>query len=85
MEADDLTSVEAVYPDGLTAEVIEGLLCEAHTFWAKPTLATSALLDGSAALHRERRTTRRQMGAVVRALPMRSAALFANAPADEVA
>lgn len=61
---------ERFYPDGLTDEHIEALLVEAQAFWSKPSRATSALLDGSAAERRQRRMARRAIGAVVRALPI---------------
>lgn len=70
MEADENYDAEAVYPDGLTDEHIERLLGEAEVFWSQPSRATSALRDGSAALRRERRMARREIGAVVRALPV---------------
>lgn len=60
----------AFYPDGLTADAIESLLREMEGHWSTSVRPTSALLDGSAALRRERRETRRAIGAVVRALPI---------------
>jgi hypothetical protein len=74
-----------VFPDGLTSEDIEILLGEAAVFWALPSRATSALLDGSAVQRRERRVARREMGAVVRALPARSQVASVGAPSGEVA
>lgn len=62
---------ESTFPDGLTPDVIDALLREAHAHWAVSARPTSALMDGSAEQRRERRSTRRQMGAVVRALPVR--------------
>jgi hypothetical protein len=70
------------YSDGLTAEAIDALLSEMEGQWATSARPTSALLDGSAALRRERRTTRRAIGAVVRALPMRPQV---TSPTGEVA
>lgn len=70
------------YPDGLTTEDIDALLAEAEVAWSTPLRATSALLDGSAVLRRERRTARRAIGAVVRALPTRPQSA---APDGEVA
>ena len=70
------------YPDGLTAEGIDALLREMESHWATSARPTSALLDGSASLRRERRTTRRAIGAVVRALPKRPQV---SSPAGEVA
>lgn len=70
MEADEINGA-AFYPDGLTGEDIERLLGEAEVFWSEPSRVTSAVLDGSAGLRRERRMARREMGAVVRALPAR--------------
>jgi hypothetical protein len=69
------------YPDGLSGEAIEALLCEARVYW-NPPLVTSSLLDGSAALRRERRMARRANGAVVRSLPIRPGGV---APDSEVA
>lgn len=71
------------YPDGLTSEVIDALLSEAEAAWSTPPQPTSRLLDGSAAQRRERRAARRGIGAVVRALPARSAAV--EVPSGEVA
>lgn len=67
MEAMD----EPNYSDGLTPDVIDALLSETEGQWATSVRPTTALLDGSAALRRERRMARRAMGAVVRALPTR--------------
>lgn len=61
------------YPDGLTADGIDALLSEMERHWVTSVRPTSALLDGSAVLRRERRTARRAIGAVVRALPTRPA------------
>jgi hypothetical protein len=84
MEADEVDS--RVYADGLTVTDIDRLLGEAAFFWSLPSPATTALLDGSAAQRRERRTIRREIGAVVRALPTRSPQVQASAtPSDEVA
>jgi hypothetical protein len=72
----------ALYPDGLTVDAIEALLNEVEGHWARSARPTSDLLDGSAALRRERRTARRAIGAVVRALPARPQP---TSPAGEVA
>lgn len=72
----------AFYPDGLTVDVIDALLSEMEGHWVTSARPTSALVDGSAALRRERRTTRRAIGAVVRALPTRPQM---TSPAGEVA
>jgi hypothetical protein len=61
---------EPFYPDGLTDEHIESLLSEARAAWATSAVATSALLDGSAAERRNRRMSRRAISAVVRAMPI---------------
>lgn len=68
---------EPMYPDGLAAEHIDQLLCEARAHWTVSARPTSAFLDGTAEQRRERRMARRAIGAVVRALPTRqqSAAL----------
>ena len=71
-----------VYSDGRTEQGIDALLREMEGEWAASVRPTSALLDGSAALRRERRTTRRRIGAVVRALPVRPQVA---SPAGEVA
>jgi hypothetical protein len=84
MEADEISGVEPVYPDGLTPEVIEALLSEAEVFWSLPSRATSALLAG-VGQRRERRSARREMGAVVRVFPGRSAQVVTGAASDEVA
>ena len=62
----------AHYPDGLTVDEIDALLGEMKDHWTTSARPTTALLDGSAALRRERRANRRAIGAVVRALPTRS-------------
>ena len=62
----------AFCPDGLTRDVIEALLREMDGHWSTAARPTAALLDGSAALRRERREARRAIGAVVRALPRRA-------------
>ena len=59
----------AFYPDGLTGDAIEVLLREVEGHWSTAARPTAALLDGSAALRRERREARRAIGAVIRALP----------------
>lgn len=59
------------HPDGLTLEGIDALLSEMEGHWATSVRPTSALLDGTAVERRERRTARRAIGAVVRALPTR--------------
>lgn len=85
MEADEINGT-AVYPDGLTGKDIDRLLGEAQVFWSQPSRATSALRDGSAALRRERRMARREMGAVVRAFPtLPSHSGTDDAVSDEVA
>jgi hypothetical protein len=58
------------YPDGLTPDVIDALLSEMETHWSTQ-VRPSGLADGAAVERRERRTARRAIGAVVRALPMR--------------
>lgn len=82
MEKDMLSGRDSHYPDGLDSDAIEALLSEMEGHWATSVQPTSALLDGSAALRRERRTTRRRIGAVVRALPVRPQVA---SPAGEVA
>jgi hypothetical protein len=72
----------AYYPDGLTVDDIDALLGEMKVHWTMSARPTSALLDGSAALRRERRANRRAIGAVGRALPTRSQVA---SPAGEVA
>ncbi len=72
----------AFYPDGLTVDAIDALLSEMEGHWATSARPTLALLDGTAVLRRERRTTRRAIGAVVRALPTRPQTA---SPAGEVA
>ena len=74
---------ELFYPDGLTAEHIDALLGEMDACsTAMSAQPTSALVDGSAAQRRARRTNRRRIGAVVRSLPMRPQVA---SPAGEVA
>lgn len=58
------------FPDGLTLADIDQLITEAETLWSDPQRPTSTLLDGSAALRRERRIARREMAAVARAFPV---------------
>lgn len=72
-----------VYSDGLTSEVIDALLSEAEAAWSAAPRPTSRLLDDTAELRRERRATRRGIGAVVRSLPARP--VSTAVPADEVA
>jgi hypothetical protein len=72
----------AYYPDGLTADSIDTLLSEMEGHWSTSAHPTGAFLDGSAVLRRERRTTRRAISAVVRALPTRPQS---TSPAGEVA
>jgi hypothetical protein len=72
----------AFYPDGLTAAAIDALLSEMEGHQSTAVRLTSALLDGSAVLRRERREARRAIGAVVRALPARR---VHTVPAGEVA
>lgn len=81
-EDDRLPSKTGFSPDGLTEGGIDALLSEMAGHWATSAQPTSALLDGSAALRRERRATRRRIGAVVRALPVRPQVA---SPAGEVA
>ena len=81
-EDDRLPAETGFSPDGLTVEGIDALLSEMEAHWSTSARPTSALLDGSAALRRERRTTRRRIGAVVRALPTRPQV---TSPAGEVA
>src|SRR3954454_11572921 len=57
------------YPDGLTAPVLDGLIERAYAEVAVASQPSAALLDGSAAVRRERREARRAIAAVVRALP----------------
>ena len=58
------------YPDGLTEEVIDALLGEVDAAVAVSAGPSGALLDGSAAVRRDRRVARRAAGAVVRVLPV---------------
>ena len=75
--------IDEFRPDGLTVDDIDALLGEmADEHWTTSVRPTSALLDGSAALRRERRTARRAIGAVVRALPTRPQM---TSPAEDVA
>lgn len=71
MDKDMLSGLGSHCSDGLDSDAIEALLSEAEAFWSTSARPTSALLDGSASLRRERRTARRAIGAVVRALPTR--------------
>jgi len=73
---------ELVHPDGLTSEHIDQLLCEAAAHWTASARPTSAFLDGTAEQRRIRRTGRRAIGAVVRALP---SCPQSASPAGEVA
>lgn len=82
MEPDE---VDGVRPDGLTCEDIDRLLSEVAVFWSLPSRATSGLVDGSAAERRDRRMARRRLGAVVRALPVRSAQVDRGGMSGEVA
>ena len=88
MEAPNIASTGpdqgSFYPDGLTSVHIDQLLAEAETSWPTAARPTSACLDGTAEQRRERRVTRRAIGAVVRALPVRPASGYV-ASADEVA
>ncbi|MGH3840721.1 MAG: hypothetical protein ACRDS0_04620 [Pseudonocardiaceae bacterium] len=65
-------------PDGLTGEVLDELIDRAYAEVANAPRPTSALLDGSAAEQRRRRTERRALAAVIRALPVRSGASGAD-------
>lgn len=58
-------------PDGLTEQIIDGLLWEVDAAGAVGPCATSALMDGTAAERRYRRQARRAVAAVVRVLPVR--------------
>jgi hypothetical protein len=58
-------------PDGLAGEVLDELIDRAYAEVARAPRLTSALLDGSAAEQRRRRTERRALAAVIRALPVR--------------
>lgn len=71
VEAASSTDQGFSYSDGLTPEAIDALLSEMEGHWSSSVRPTSALLDGAAVLRRERRTARREIGAVVRALPTR--------------
>jgi hypothetical protein len=65
---------ERFRPDGLTEQMIDVLLREvdvAGAVWPRPR---SALMGETAAQRRYRRRTRRSVGAVVRALPVRGTA-----------
>jgi hypothetical protein len=70
-----------VFPDGLDEMVIDELIAEVAA--SARSVATSALLDGSAAERRRRRMARRAFTAVVRALP--AAGRGGSRPVGEVA
>jgi ribosomal protein L12E/L44/L45/RPP1/RPP2 len=70
------------FPDGLDETAIDALIAEAAHEVATAPVATSALMDGSAAERRRRRMERRAISAVVRSLPVRP--VMAE-PQDEVA
>lgn len=61
------------YPDGLTDQAIDRLLAEVEREVVEVPVATSALVDGSAAERRRRRIEHRILTAVVRSLPTRPA------------
>lgn len=61
-------------PDGLVREVLDELIDRAYAEVANAPRPTSGLLDGSAAEQRRRRTERRALAAVIRALPVRCGA-----------
>jgi hypothetical protein len=81
-EAESIPDQGVWCPDGLTGDDIDALLVEMEEHGSTSARPTLALLDGSAALRRERRMTRRAIGAVVRALPTRPQL---TAPEGEVA
>jgi hypothetical protein len=65
-------------PDGLVGEVLDELIDRAYAEVASATRPTSALLNGSAAEQRRRRTQRRALAALARALAVRGDALDSN-------
>lgn len=58
-------------PDGLTEPAINALIQDVYREIADAPRPTSALLDGTAAERRRRRTARRAIASVIRALPAR--------------
>lgn len=78
----ELNLLSSAPSDGLTSADVEALVAEAEQVWARSIAPTTAFLDGTAALRRERREARRAIGAVVRSLPVRQ---VHTAPAGEVA
>jgi len=58
------------YPDGLTECAVDALISEVDAVLAASPVATSALLDGTAADRRDRRMSRQAVASVVRALPV---------------
>jgi hypothetical protein len=61
--------VEGHAPDGLSEHVVDRLIAEVDQTAVEAPVATSALVDGSAAERRRRRIERRMLAAVVRSLP----------------
>jgi hypothetical protein len=59
------------YPDGFTEKAIDRLIAEVEREVVEVPVATSALVDGSAAERRRRRIEHRILAAVVRSLPSR--------------
>jgi ribosomal protein L12E/L44/L45/RPP1/RPP2 len=59
------------FPDGLDEKAIDALIAQVTHEVAAAPVATSALMDGSAAERRRRRMERRAISAVVRSLPVR--------------
>jgi hypothetical protein len=59
------------FPDGLDEMAIDALIAQVAHEVAVAPVATSALMDGSAAERRRRRMERRAISAVVRSLPVR--------------
>ncbi|MBV8540294.1 MAG: hypothetical protein JO364_19600 [Pseudonocardiales bacterium] len=66
----DPGSAHRYAPDGLTGEALDELIDRAYAEVAQAPRPTSALLDGSAAEHRRRRTEHRALAAVIHALPV---------------
>lgn len=62
-------------PDGLVGEELDELIDRAYAEVANAPRPTSALLDGSAAEQRRRRTEHRALAALTRALTVRGDAL----------
>ena len=63
-------SAHRYVPDGLAGEALDELIDRAYAEVAKAPRPTSALLDGSAAEHRRRRTEHRALAAVLHTLPV---------------